>query len=147
MSGEWVFFPSFFGTVSFVVWVVVNAWHRRQHVKLITEFNNRVLERLASMRELADFLHSESGERLLKVLTAERGAAGPRERILTAVQAGTVFVTLGAGTLLVGWRSIGDAHEALTLIGTIVLSLGVGLVLSSAASFWVARGLGMFDAE
>ena len=30
-----VFFLSFFGMISFVIWVVVNGWQRRQHVILI----------------------------------------------------------------------------------------------------------------
>jgi hypothetical protein len=142
-----VFFISFFGMVSFVVWVVVNGWQRRQHVKLVTDFNNRVLERLGSMKDFSDFLHSDGGDRLMRVLTAERGSAGPRHRILVAVQTGVVFVTVGLGLLLIGWRTTGDAQEALRVISTIVLSLGVGLMLSSAASFWVARHLGMFEAE
>ena len=142
-----VFFISFFGMISFVVWVVVNGWQRRQHVKLVTDFNNRVLERLGSMKDFSDFLHSDGGDRLMRVLTAERGSAGPRNRILVSVQAGVVFLTLGVGLFFVASRATGDEHEALRVISTIVLSLGVGLVLSSAASFWVARNLGMFGAD
>ena len=73
-----VFFLSFFGMISWVVWVVLNGWQRRQHVKLVTDFNNRVLERLGSMKEFGEFLQSEGGDRLMKVLTVERGATGPR---------------------------------------------------------------------
>ena len=147
MRGEWVFFPCFFGMISFVIWVVVNGWLRRQHVRLIVEFNNRVLEKLGSMREFSDFLHSDGGERLMRVLTSERGSTGPRERILAAVQSGVVFVALGFGLLFVAWRTSSDAHDVLSVIGAIVLSLGVGLMLSSAASFWVAKNLGMFEAR
>ena len=142
-----VFFISFFGMISFVAWVVVNAWQRRQHVKLVTDFNNRVLERLGSMKDLSDFLHTDGGDRLMRVLIAERGSAGPRERILVSVQAGVVFLTLGVGLFFVAWRATGDAQEGLRVMSTVVLSLGVGLMLSSAASFWVARRLGMFEAE
>jgi len=147
MSSDAVFFLSFFGMISFVVWVVVNGWHRRQHVKLVTEFNNRVLERLGSMKEFSEFLHSDGGDRLMKVLTAERGFTGPRDRILVAVQTGVVFLTVGLGLFFVAARAAGDEHEVLTVISAIVLSLGVGLMLSSAASFWVARTLGMFEAH
>jgi hypothetical protein len=142
-----VFFLSFFGMISWVVWVVLNGWQRRQHVKLVTDFNNRVLERLGSMKEFGEFLQSEGGDRLMKVLTVERGATGPRDRILVAVQAGVVFVTVGLGLSFIAWRATGDEHEALTVISAIVLSLGAGLMLSSAASFWVARTLGMFEAK
>ena len=142
-----VFFISFFGMISFVIWVLVNGWQRRQHVKLVTDFNNRVLERLGSMKELSDFLHSDGGDRLMRALTLERGSAGPRHRILVAVQTGVVFITVGLGLLLIAWRTTGDEHEVLRVISTIVLSLGVGLMLSSAASFWVARHLGMIESE
>ncbi len=142
-----VFFISFFGMVSFVVWAAINGWQRRQHVKLVTDFNNRVLERLGSMKELSEFLHSDGGDRLMKVLTAERASFGPRDRILVSVQTGVVFVTVGLGLFFVGGRATGDEHEALRVISAIVLSLGVGLILSSAASFWGARHLGMFGAE
>jgi hypothetical protein len=142
-----VFFLSFFGMISWVVWVAFNGWQRRQHVKLVTDFNNRVLERLGSMKEFGEFLQSDGGDRLMKVLTAERAATGPRDRILIAVQTGVVFVTVGLGLFFVAWRATGDEHEVLTVISAIVLSLGAGLMLSSAASFWVARTLGMLEAE
>ena len=29
-----------------VVWVAVNGWQRRQHIKLLTDFNSRLLERI-----------------------------------------------------------------------------------------------------
>jgi hypothetical protein len=133
--------------VSFVIWVVVNGWQRRQHVKLIVEFNNRVLERLGSMKDFSEFLHSDGGDRLMRVLTAERGSTAPGDRILKAVQSGVVFVAVGLGLCFVAWRTSGDEHEVLTVISAIVLSLGLGLMLSSAASFWVARTLGMFEAH
>jgi len=147
MSSDWIFFPCFFGTVSFVIWVVTNGWQRRQHMRLIVDFNNRVLERIGSTREFSDFLHSDGGERLMRVLTADRGSTGPRERILTAVQTGVVFGTVGLALLFIASRTTGDEHEVLAIVSAIVLSLGVGLILSSAASFWVARNLGMFEAQ
>ena len=142
-----IFFLSFFGMISWVVWVVFNGWQRRQHVKLVTDFNNRVLERLGSMKEFSEFLQSAGGDRLMKVLTAERGSTAPRQRILVAVQTGVVVVAVGVGLLSVAWRSTGRAHESFLVIVAIMLSLGVGLMLSAAASFWVARTLGMFEAE
>ena len=79
-----------------------------------------------------------------------KGLPGPLDisgRILVAVQTGVVFLTVGLGLFFVAARAAGDEHEVLTVISAIVLSLGVGLMLSSAASFWVARTLGMFEAH
>ena len=145
--GDAVFFLTFFGMISFVIWVVVNGWQRRQHVKLVTEFNNRVLERLGSMREFSEFLQSEGGDRLMRVLTAERGATAPRQRILVAVQTGVVVVTVGVGLLSVGWSAPGLMPGEFMVLVAVMLSLGVGLMLSAAASFWVARTLGMFETD
>ena len=105
----------------------------------------RVLERLGSLKDFSEFLHSEGGDRLMRVLTAERGSTGPRDRMLMAVQSGVVFVAVGLGLSFVAVRAVGDEHEVLTVITALALSLGVGLVLSSAASFWVARTLGMLQ--
>jgi hypothetical protein len=146
MNTDWVFFPCFFGMISFVIYVVVNGWQRRQHMKLVMEFNNRVLERLGSVKDFSEFLHSEGGDRLMRVLTADRGTAAPRDRILRAVQSGVVFVTLGVGLIFFAARTVLVDREAFTLISVIVLSLGLGLLLSSFASYWVAKNLGMFEA-
>jgi len=145
MSSDWIFFPCFFGALSFVVWVVMNSWQRRQHVKLMVEFNNRVLERLGSAKDFSDFLHSDGGDRLMKVLTPERGLTAPRDRILIAVQSGVVFVAVGLGLVFFTWRTSVVDREAFRLISVIVLSLGLGLLLSSAASYWVARALHLFE--
>ena len=142
-----VFFLSFFGMISWVVWVVLNGWQRRQHVKLVTDFNNRVLERLGSVKEFGEFLQSDGGDRLMQVLTAERAATGPRDRILVAVQTGVVVVAVGVGLLSIGWRFTGREHESFMVITAIMLSLGVGLMLSAGASFWVARTLGILEAK
>ena len=83
----------------------------------------------------------------MKVLTAERGATAPRQRILVAVQTGVVVVAIGVGLSSIAWRFTGREHESFMVITAIMLSLGVGLMLSAAASFWVARTLGMFEAE
>jgi len=131
--------------ISFVVWVVANAWQRRQRTRLIVELNNRVLERLGSAHDFSEFLHSDGGDRLMKVLTAERGLTAPRDRILIAVQSGVVFLILGFGLTFFSWRTSVADREAFRLISVIVLSLGFGLLLSSAASYWVARTLGIFE--
>src|SRR5438132_13462243 len=102
MSDE-VFFVSFFGMISFVIWVAVNGWQRRQHVKLVTDFNNRVLERLGAMQEFSEFLQSAGGDRRMKVLTRDGGSTAPRQRILVAVQPRVVVAPDGGGLLSGAW--------------------------------------------
>ena len=129
MSADWIFFPCFFGMISFVVWVVITGWQRRQQAKLIVEFNNRVLERLGSAKDFSDFLHSDGGDRLMKALTAERGLTAPRDRILIAVQSGVVFVALGVGLTLFTWRTSIVDGEAFRLISVLVAKIALGWLI------------------
>lgn len=66
--------------------IVVNGWQRRQQLKLLTDFNSRLLDRIGSTKDFSDFLQTEGGAKLVDTLTAERGSTGPCERILRATQ-------------------------------------------------------------
>jgi hypothetical protein len=145
MNTEMIVLPVFFGMLGFVIWVVVNGWQRRQQLKLMTDFNSRLLDRLGSAKEFNDLLQSEGGARLVAAITAERGSMGARDRILRATQMGVVFVVLGVGFVFLHWRFTFNDREALAVIGVIALSFGIGLLLSSGASYWVAKRLGVLD--
>ena len=145
MNTEMIVLPVFFGMLGFVIWVVVNGWQRRQQMKLMTDLNTRLLDRLGSAKEFNDLLRSEGGARLIAAMTAERGSTGARDRILGATQMGIVFIVLGFGFLFLDWRFTFNDREAFAVIGVIALSFGIGLLLSSGASYWVAKRLGVLD--
>jgi hypothetical protein len=151
-SPEVVIVPMLFIMLGFIVWVVVNGFQRRLHLKLATDFNSRLLERIGSVKDFSDFLQTEGGTKFLDSLTVERAAAHPQNGILRAVQIGIVLLMLGVGLLGLAWyftaRSTNfDDYEGLTITGVIALSLGVGFVLSSAASYRLARTLGVLDRD
>ena len=64
-----------------------------------------------------------------------------------AVQTGVVVVSVGVGLLSVAWWAPGLMPGDFMVVVATMLSLGIGLMLSAAASFWVARTLGMFERE
>mgnify|MGYP001570659886 CR=1 FL=1 len=136
---------AFFSMIGFIFKVVVDGRRRREHLKIVTEFNSRLLDRLGSVSEFGQFLQTEGGARFLDTLSIEHDSAGPRERILRAVQTGVILTLLGLGFLTLGGLFSFDDH-AFTVLGVIVLSLGVGFLLSSAASYRLARALGLLDA-
>jgi hypothetical protein len=145
MPTEIIVLPAMFGMLAFVVWVIVNGWQRRQHVKAMAEFHGRLIERIGSVKDFSDFLQTEGGVKFMDALTVERGSTGPRDRILRAVQSGVVCTTMSGGFLGVGLMNAFGAHEEFTVLGIIVLSLGLGLLLSSGAAYWVARTLGLIN--
>jgi hypothetical protein len=146
MNTEMVVLPVFAATLGFVIWMLVNGWQRRQQLKLTTEFNSRLLDRVGSVKDLSLLLETEGGAKLIGALTAGPRSLSARERIVSAVQMGVVFVTLGAGFLFLGGQVALDVQKPFHAIGVIMLSLGIGLLGSSIVSFRLARSLGLLDA-
>lgn len=147
MNTEMVVAPAFFGTAAFIIWVVVNSWQRRQQLKLITEFGGRLLDRLGSAKDFNELLQTDGGAKLIGAMSAAGGSTGARDRIMGSTQMGVVFVALGCGVLFLDSRFTFDDEEAFTIIGVLALSLGVGLLLSSGVSCWLARQLGVLETK
>ena len=145
MGSEVIIVPFIFSTMGFVVWVAFNGWQRRQQVKLLTDFNSRLLERIGSVKDFTEFLQTDGGAKFIDRVTAGGTPPDIRMTILRAVQTGLVLLALGVGLLLLAWilrarYPFGDA-EVFTITGVIALSLGVGFLLSGGASYRLASGM------
>jgi len=145
MGSEIIIVPFIFSTMGFMVWVAFNAWQRRQQVKLLTDFNSRLLERFGSVKDFSEFLSTDGGAKFIDRVTAGGTPPDIRMTILRAVQTGLVLISLGAGLLLLAWMlraryPFGD-FEVFTITGTIASSLGVGFLLSGGASYRLASGM------
>jgi len=151
MHSEIIVVPAFFLMVAFCVSVVVNAWQRHTRLKLMREVNNKLLDRIGSVKDFNEFLQTEGGTRFMDSLTVERLTTRPQDGILRAVQIGIVLFVLGVGFLGLGsyftarYGTSGDDFEILTVVGVIAGSLGVGFLVSAAASFRLAKSLGVLD--
>ena len=145
MGSEIIIVPFIFSTMGFVVWVAFNSWQRRQQVKLLTDFNSRLLERIGSVKDFSEFLQTDGGAKFIDRVTAGGTPPDVRMTILRAVQTGLVLVSLGVGLLLLAWvlraRYPFGEFEIFTIAGTIALSLGVGFLLSGGASYRLASGM------
>ena len=148
---EVIIVPALFIMLGFIIWVLVSGWQRRLRLKLTTEFNNKLLDRIGAIKDFNDFLQTEGGAKFMDSLTIERSATRPQDSILRATQMGIVLLTLGLGVLTLGsyftarYSGSGD-FEVLTVIGVIAVSLGGGFLISAAASYRLARTLGVLDA-
>jgi hypothetical protein len=121
---------AFFTMIAFIVKTVADGRRRREHLKTITEFHNRLLDKLGSVGDFAQFLQTEGGTRFLDTLSSERGSSGPRDRSC-ATLAGIILLALGGARGV--WLDVAMRPGAFILGDC--LSLGVGFLLSSAASF------------
>lgn len=146
---EVVLFISLFSALSFVVWTIVNFWIRRAHLRAVTDFNLRLLDRVGSIKDFNEFLQTDGGVKFMSSLTASttvRQGGSPGSRILFASQAGIVLSALGVGLLTLQARLVDEQGAVgFVITGVIALSIGVGFLLSAAASWWLARSLGVLD--
>ena len=152
MDDEVVIFAAFFGAIAFVVWTLVTAGLRRLQLRATAEFNIRLLDRIGSIKDFNDFLQTEGGAKFMSSLTAAttvRQAVRPSQRILLASQVGAVMTTVGAGFLVLKALLAFNEPGAVgfTIVGVIALSIGVGFLVSSVVSYWVASRLGVLDAS
>ena len=73
--------------------------------------------------------------------------AHPGQRILRAVQIGIVLCSAGIGCRMISWQTLlePEGAEGFMVLGILLLSIGIGYLVSAAASFVLARTLGLYD--
>jgi hypothetical protein len=146
MRTEMIVAPSFFFMVGFIIWTSTTAWQRRQRLRLLMDFNTRLIDRLGSVSDFGEFAASEAGTKFLGSVMAEAPPLRPGERILRAIQVGIVSIALGFGLLSLGWYFQAESNDAFIVVGVIALSLGIGFLLSSLASYRISASLGLLSA-
>src|SRR5580658_6564179 len=92
-SPEIIIAPALFTMIGFIIWVVVTGWQRRLRLKLTTEVNSKLLDRIGSVKDFNEFLQTAGGATFMDSLTVERSATRPQDSILRASQIGIVLVT------------------------------------------------------
>ena len=133
-----------FVMIAYIVQVLVEWRRQNSRVKLLTEFQTKLLERMGSGQEFAAFFQSSGGERFLETISLDR--TNPYDRVIRSLQAGLVSVTLSLGLLYLG-RVVEFEGIGFTITGVIILSLGAGFLLSSAAAYLISKSAGLFDAS
>jgi hypothetical protein len=151
---------AFFTLVGFVIWTITTNWRRRQQLKSTTEFNNRLVDRVGSIKDFAEFLQTEGGTKFMEGMTVERGSLGPKDRILRSIQFGVILTILGVGLVLISYHPLfievdrsyswagsasAIAKDDFWIAGMVITALGVGFLASSAVAYVTAKKLGVLD--
>jgi hypothetical protein len=134
-----------FGSVSFLTWVIVDALRRKAQLRVMSDFHNKLLDRINNGKELAEFMDSPGGTKFIESISTER--IHPAHRVLRAVQIGIVLCAAGIGCRVVGWQSTliaREATEGFVILGILLLSIGIGYLVSAAAAFGLGRSLGVY---
>lgn len=139
---------SVFGSLSFLVWVITDGLRRRRQLQVAADFHAKLLERMHTPKELGEFLDSPGGSKFMDSIAMER--THPAHRILRATQVGIVLCAAGVGCRLVASQAgplVRESAEGFAVLGIMLLSIGVGYLITAAVSFFLSRTLGLFDAE
>jgi hypothetical protein len=84
-------------------------------MQFMAEVTNRMLDRMASTRDFAEFIQSDAANTFLASLAPNRASASPQSGIFRTMQAGIVLTALGIGALVLDGR-VALEDPALTIV-------------------------------
>jgi hypothetical protein len=144
---KYLIVPMAFVIVTIVILLAAIERSRRERHRL--ELQKAILERVGSVKDLAEFLTTEQGARFLGTLAPTHFR--PHHRGLRSVRAGIVLVTMGVflmvafHTFVAGPPGVPILERPLLLGIFLMIGAGLGMLLSAAVSFLIARRLGLGD--
>jgi len=145
MGSEIIIVPFIFSTIGFIVWVLVTGSQRRQHIRVMTDFNNKLLDRMGSVKDFSEFLETDGGAKFIDRVTAGGTRPEIRWTILRSLQTGLVLLALGVGLIVLAWLLRSDfpygENHVFSVTGTIAFSLGIGFLLSTIAAYRLASAM------
>ena len=138
-----------------IVWLVRSFIQHRRWLKasqVQADVHTKLMERMTSNEELLAYIQSPAGRRFLEAAPVRAEAdspsfSAPVGSIIWSLMAGVVLSVLGIGFRYAGNFVKDDAHDAIVVVGVVVLSLGIGFVLASLMAYVLSSRLGLFPAK
>ena len=127
--------------------VEYRRWVRQTRIQ--TEIHTKILDRLQTNEDLLAYVQTPAGRNFLEFapLASAGSDAGmtsaPLGRILWSVQAGVVLAALGIGLRFARGTVPEEIVPAFTVLGVIVMSLGIGAVISAIVAYVLSARLGL----
>jgi hypothetical protein len=121
-------------------------WVRQSRMQ--AEVHTKILDRLQSNEDLLSYVQTPAGRNFLefaplRVDADPPTAAAPFGRILWSVQAGVVLAALGIGLRFAQASVAEEIAPAFTVLGVIVMALGVGAIVSAIVAYGLSSRLGL----
>ena len=145
----------FFVVAAGVLWIIRSVldyrrWYRASKVQ--SEVHNKLMDRFTANEDLLAYIQTPVGRRFLEaaplpVELPARPVGAPFTRILWSVQAGMVLAAAGLGLLFVSGRVVDEVAQVFFAVGVLALAIGVGFVVSAAASLLLSRRLGLLGVD
>ena len=135
----------FFAAVWRVVVAIAESRRRQATARMQSDVHHKLIEKFASGHELTEFLQTPGGVQLIGSLDDPPAKTRPAEGILRSTQIGVILTLLGFGFLSIRGvihGGVGD-KEGPVVIGMLLISLGIGFLVSSAISYRLSRSWGL----
>jgi hypothetical protein len=143
-------FAIFGGILMWLIRTIID--HRRwsRLTRTQAEVHNKLLDRFASNEDLLKYVSTPAGQRFLESapiqLEGPRSISSPVGRVLWSVQVGIVLTAAGMGLKVVSFTVDQDVSQPLAAMGILGIAIGIGFIVAAAASFFLSRRLGLWQA-
>ena len=139
------------GATFWILRTVLENRRWNKMVKVQTETHAKLLERFGSSQEMLAYMQSEAGKKFLEapIFEGQRRQVStlPFGRILWSVQVGIISAFVGAGLLFLRGKISADADMGFEVFGTLVLTLGIGFLVSGGVSYVLAKYFGLLERQ
>jgi len=151
-TGVFIAFMTILVTLGSVGRQVVDyrRWVRQSRMQ--AEVHTKILDRMQSNEDLLAYIQTPAGRHFLELGPASsemepRPTSAPFGRILWSVQAGVVLAALGLGLRYAQSSVPEEIIPAFTVLGVIVMALGIGAVFSAVVAYVLSARLGLLPAR
>jgi hypothetical protein len=130
--------------------VAYRRWVRQTRMQI--DVHTKILDRMQSNEDLLAYVQTPAGRTFLEFAPAgpapeTRVSSAPFGRILWSVQAGVVLAALGIGLRYAQGSVPEEIIPAFTVLGIIVMSLGLGAVISAIVAYVLSSRLGLLPSR
>jgi hypothetical protein len=151
-TGLFLAFMTLIAIMGSVARQVVDYRRWVRQTRMQTDVHTKILDRLQSNEELLAYVQTPAGRNFLEFAPAGPGpeprmANAPLGRILWSVQAGVVLAALGIGLRFARGAVPEEIVPAFIVLGIIVMSLGLGAVISAVIAYFLSARLGLLPSR
>ena len=152
MVGVFVVMVTIAGSLGWLVRTAMDYRRWGRLAKVQAEAHTKLLDRFTGNEELLAYVKSPAGMRFLQSAPialdgSPRPMGSSLSRILWSMQAGVVLTAAGIGMNYLSHNIDPDHAEPIYTLSVILLSVGVGFVVSAGLSYFLSRRFGLLTPE
>jgi hypothetical protein len=151
-AGPFLAFVLILSALLWVFKVILDNRRWGKVAKVQAEVHSKLLEKFSNSQELLTYIGTEPGKRFLESQPFQLEAEGSRPtpypfgRILFSIQLGMVVLLVGLGLLFLKGHIIDtEGARACLIMGTLASTVGIGFLLSAAASYGLSQHFGLLE--